>query len=1239
MKRLKAITKRVTSSSHDKKEASSSSSLASKSAVTSTPAASSHHQQSSSSGSKRFSITSHKDIQVIRGGYNIDLSHVDSSFTKLHRSCLLNESEEKVLKCLSSGMDPNQVDQVSGSSPIHISVVNNNIPVIRLLLQHGGEINLPDGEGKTPLIKAIQCNHEQLVKFLVFNQANGNLSDPETGNTALMWALNQAMMEAVKILLLPSSNMDVNRRNVNRETALHIITKNPSLNQFLDQVMDMNATLNVIDVNGRTPLMNAAACGNLPAVQSLVKRAVDVNVRDASGLSAIDLAKTNGYTEIAQLIEGEGANQRGKLSPASKQPILMSWTDSEDSDTEVEDNVTTRPKTAKSRTGHQEDRQSGGSFNPVIQQLQLLQGTTGFESGVQPSVVRRSLGSVSNITDDKITGNIIRNDGGSKGSSPYHEESHATSVTAGSRKISIDWASLMNTSGKNEHDPLLVSDSDDDDEEEDEEGDEEEDYEEGLTGGGGKVMEKESAVQTQEFIQNLRDLLEGEMAESSHDLDHLLAISDEGRDGKVKITANTDARAGNQSSTFSLGNPFNPFTGTIISTSNINNNINNNNDIVLTGKADNNGDAVVGSNLVSTIIGNHGMSNHGALLGNQIMSVEKGDGSKITNHKDAESDDAQQHDGGKRNSEDVVQEGEKGEGKSINQHEAGISTSVRKDGKTAFTPVAAAAAAKQDLNEVTSSVEQSESVQQTATAERKGDLDGDKKKKSGIRKAPGSGSTASIGAAAAGKHQLPPVKSLIQPALPVIINLIPGDSQIERSQDAGKEAQTMASSPPKPPPQQQSQQLPFRVTDPSADDDKQTSGKLAADQISDLHFNDHDSGKLRASPAVVVVSSSHQTDDDENDDVDVDDDDEEEEEEDEWHEMQSHENLNFNAPHVVRSSPTPDVKQSRLITQPASSITSLITKEDVKSISRVGSVSQMGTSVTTGTITTTTTSTPAALSVNTTASIGTSSSSPTGSSTTTTRLATSRESFDLNVRLKELESIYSKTKEELNKIKRTSHAFSEDYHVILKEKIGLEEKYYSLQTAHAKLTFEADRLKSEVQKLTLDHELIRIKDQEIESLRSEREEMFNEKLLLHQKINTIRDEMSHSMKVKAESLSAESDKRMSTILGENSNLVHENKELKNKLLILQAEMIRVKMDHETDITLLQKEKERLMLEAETYRLRAAANNNLVNGKQHDDQSINMELVKSVHELNNMISMMQCQQQQQFNDTIDRKSVV
>ena len=1232
MKRLKAFTKRVTSSSHEKKESSSSSPHSPSSPTTRKSGSSSSLPASSqvvpSSGSKRFSITSHKEIQVIRGGYNIDLSHVDASFSRLHRSCLLNESEDKIQKCLSSAIDPNQVDHVCGSSPIHIAVVNNNLSTIRLLLKHGADINLPDGEGKTPLIKAIQCNHDQLVKFLIYNQANGNHADSESGNSALLWALNTGMMEGIKILLLPSSNIDVNRRNIQRETALHIISKNAALLPFLDQVMDMNATLNVIDVNGRTPLMNAAACGNLLAVQSLMRRGVDANVRDAAGHTAKDLAKSNGYQEIAQLIEGEGMNQKGKLSPNFKQPILMSWTDSEDSDSDADHDARLRPKSGKPVN---QDRRSVGSFNPVIQQLQLLQSTTG-ESNVQPSHVRRSLGDISNIStsspaEEKIMSKINNQN---LSSSPNQEENQAAAAGAG-RKISIDWASLMKTGGRDEGDPLLVSDSDD--EEDDEEGDDEEEENDQINQATVK-RKQASSLGNQDFIQNLRDLLEEEMDDSHHELDHLLQLNDPpvNETAGKRTTATTAAvpKERDQESPFSPNNPFNPFTMT-----------NNSNDDIMTGSKTGAKNNERQENLVATKNSNHSITNESPFLDNKITKREE-KGEERSNDHDAGTED----DGRGRKSPDAEKEVEKeeeggGTTKSINQHLG--SSSTRKEEKTAFTSVE-----KQDLNEVTSSLIQSENrLQETGGKQTTSDQQQDQEKKSSAAGA--KASTASAAAVKApciskapaslgsgGRHQqLPPVKSLIHSA-PVIINLNPvsfikswreeekdhDEAEIERTgnqeqddhNDANKEQTVHLEKQ-----QQLRQQQPLQTTRQSQADQQagpQTSS--SSDHNSDLHFNDHDLRRIL--PACYT--------DDENVD---------EEEEDEWHEMQSHEDLNFDHPPLalIRSASSPHDLQERMQQQTArnKSSNSLNTKEDVlvNSLSSRGSGSKKESSVT-----------PAASSVIMSPAIDAttraSASSPTSSSMKPSSLllhpTTTRESFDLNVRVKELESLYSKTKEELDKIKSTSHEFSQDYHSLLREKITMEESYYNLQTAYAKLNFESERLKSEMQRVTLDHELMKIKDQEIASLRAEREELFNEQLLLHQQMSSIRDEMSSSMKSKADSMSAESEKRLSVILSENANLVHENKELKHRLLILQAEMIRVKMDHETDVTLMQKEKERLILEVDAYRLRTG-NNNHVNGKQQQQQQelVNSELIKSIQDLNSMISMMQSQQQQQFNDTI------
>lgn len=176
-------------------------------------------------------------IRVLRGGYNIDLDKVDASFTKLHKAVYLN-NEEKVVKYLaeagvatgtgsgSSGKQSssgrkhskpkhnvNALDSCS-RSVLHLAAINGNLRIIRLLLAAGANVNVQDSDGRTPMMKAVECGHTDVLQLLLETAgADVDLADREKGNTALHTALIGANLDCALYIIRNALIIDYNKRN------------------------------------------------------------------------------------------------------------------------------------------------------------------------------------------------------------------------------------------------------------------------------------------------------------------------------------------------------------------------------------------------------------------------------------------------------------------------------------------------------------------------------------------------------------------------------------------------------------------------------------------------------------------------------------------------------------------------------------------------------------------------------------------------------------------------------------------------------------------------------------------------------------------------------------------------------------------------------------------------------------------------------------------------------------------
>lgn len=103
----------------------------------------------------------------------------------LHEAAFTGDIREAT-QALADEQSPKQFDE-SGSTAVHKAAANGHMDVLKLLIQHGGDVELADISGCTPLHTAARNGHLTCVKYLVSQGADFRMKSKK-GNTAVMMA-------------------------------------------------------------------------------------------------------------------------------------------------------------------------------------------------------------------------------------------------------------------------------------------------------------------------------------------------------------------------------------------------------------------------------------------------------------------------------------------------------------------------------------------------------------------------------------------------------------------------------------------------------------------------------------------------------------------------------------------------------------------------------------------------------------------------------------------------------------------------------------------------------------------------------------------------------------------------------------------------------------------------------------------------------------------------------------------
>ncbi|XP_031568765.1 ankyrin-3-like isoform X2 [Actinia tenebrosa] len=187
--------------------------------------------------------------------------------------------------------------------PLHMacSRPSGALEIVRILLKVSGKDCklIQDKSGASPLFLAVSVGNQQVVKELLFSQAEQqvNLIKTETGETCLHAAVKRKDLEITKILI--ESNCPIDVKNNDGQTALHVAAMEGD-ETIVKLLFAAKADANVADNHDRTPLHIAAQKGHSSISEFLIdKFRANVNLRTKDGSTLMHVAAHAGHPDTA----------------------------------------------------------------------------------------------------------------------------------------------------------------------------------------------------------------------------------------------------------------------------------------------------------------------------------------------------------------------------------------------------------------------------------------------------------------------------------------------------------------------------------------------------------------------------------------------------------------------------------------------------------------------------------------------------------------------------------------------------------------------------------------------------------------------------------------------------------------------------------------------------------------------------------------------------------------------------
>ncbi|ARF11115.1 ankyrin repeat protein [Hokovirus HKV1] len=174
------------------------------------------------------------------------------------------------------------INDKNGNYLLNYAIINNNIELVKLLLEYGAYLDILDADGKTILYLPIKYNYYNLIKLLLdYDEKNVGISILEMkdrdGFIPLYYAVHFKNYDVVKLLIVKGSNINILMPN--NYNILHIAIVNKSY-EICELILQYIKNINAKTNEGYNALHLAIINNVSKLIPNLIKMGINLNAQD-----------------------------------------------------------------------------------------------------------------------------------------------------------------------------------------------------------------------------------------------------------------------------------------------------------------------------------------------------------------------------------------------------------------------------------------------------------------------------------------------------------------------------------------------------------------------------------------------------------------------------------------------------------------------------------------------------------------------------------------------------------------------------------------------------------------------------------------------------------------------------------------------------------------------------------------------------------------------------------------------